>query len=738
MSKKPKITIKPFRHQVTMDPHYAENTWNLLKNAVHEIHKKNASGLSFEELYRNAYNMVLHKYGDKLYNGLKSVVDAHLKEIAQKVVSTNDDHFLHTLNEVWADHTQSMLMIRDILMYMDRVYVLHNNVSTVYDLGLRLFKDNIAKHPKIGPRLLTTLLDSIKRERNGEVINRKLLKNVTQMLVDLGTPSVSKRSVYEEEFEKHFLETSAQFYKLESQNFISTNSASEYMKKVERRLDEEMDRVKHYLASSTEPKIKEVVENELITAHMETLVKMEGSGMVSMLKDDKIEDLARMYNLLGRVGKGHQLMRQVLGNYVREVGKSIVSDPDNHKKESSYVQALLNLKEKFDIILQKSFGKNDKNFQHTLAEAFEYFINLSSNSPEFISLFIDGRLQKGNKALDEDETEVILDKVMQLFRFLQDKDVFEKYYKQHLARRLLLNRSVSDDAERNMISKLKTECGYNFTAKLEGMFNDMKTSAQTIDGFKSHISSLPENPLKGVELNVHVLTTGFWPTQSTSECNLPSEISRCCEVFKKYYLGKHNGRRLTWQTNMGTGELRAYFGKKRHELNVSTYQICILLLYNQYDSLTFEEIQNKTGISSLELKRSLWSLIINKTKILDKQPRVKKWSGNDKYSFNENFRSKFIKVKVQPINQKETNVEKNKTQKGIEEDRKHMIEAAVVRIMKARKSCDHQRLIEEVTKQLLSRFRPNPIIIKKRIESLIEREYLERSNSNRKIYKYLA
>lgn len=49
----------------------------------------------------------------------------------------------------------------------------------------------------------------------------------------------------------------------------------------------------------------------------------------------------------------------------------------------------------------------------------------------------------------------VLDKTITLFRFLQDKDVFERYYKQHLAKRLLLNRSVSDDAERGMLSKLK-------------------------------------------------------------------------------------------------------------------------------------------------------------------------------------------------------------------------------------------------------------------------------------------
>jgi len=50
---------------------------------------------------------------------------------------------------------------------------------------------------------------------------------------------------------------------------------------------------------------------------------------------------------------------------------------------------------------------------------------------------------------------VILDKTILLFRFLQDKDVFERYYKQHLAKRLLLNKSVSDDFEKSMISKLK-------------------------------------------------------------------------------------------------------------------------------------------------------------------------------------------------------------------------------------------------------------------------------------------
>jgi len=61
-----------------MDPRFVEDIWSLLKNAIQEIQRKNNSGLSFEELYRNAYTMVLHKHGERLYNGLKEVVTSHL------------------------------------------------------------------------------------------------------------------------------------------------------------------------------------------------------------------------------------------------------------------------------------------------------------------------------------------------------------------------------------------------------------------------------------------------------------------------------------------------------------------------------------------------------------------------------------------------------------------------------------------------------------------------------------
>ena len=113
-----KFVIQPFKHNQQMDEEYANRTWQTLHDAIREIHRQNASGLSFEELYRNAYNMVLHKFGDKLYNGLSDTITRHLQAIAAQVADANDELFLPELKDKWDKHKLSSIMIRDILMYM--------------------------------------------------------------------------------------------------------------------------------------------------------------------------------------------------------------------------------------------------------------------------------------------------------------------------------------------------------------------------------------------------------------------------------------------------------------------------------------------------------------------------------------------------------------------------------------------------------------------------------------------
>lgn len=729
--RKKNFKIEAFKHRVVVDPKYADKTWKILEHAIHEIYSHNASGLSFEELYRNAYNMVLHKYGEKLYSGLVTTMTWHLKEMSKFVEAAQGGLFLEELNRKWGDHNKALQMIRDILMYMDRTFVPATHKVPVHELGLNLWRDNIIHYNKIQTRLISTLLELIQQERTGEVINRGLMRNITKMLMDLGSP------VYQENFEKPFLEVSAGFYRVESQRFIECCDCGDYLKKAERRLNEEMERVSHYLDPKTEAKITQVVEKEMIANHMQRLVHMENSGLVKMLVDDKYEDLARIYSLFRRVPDGLPTIRDVMTAHLRETGKQLVTDPERLKDPVDFVQRLLDEKDKHDKIINTSFS-NDKTFQNALNSSFEHFINLNNRSPEFISLYVDDKLRKGLKGVSEEDVETILDKVMMLFRYLQEKDVFEKYYKQHLAKRLLSGKTVSDDAERSLIVKLKTECGYQFTSKLEGMFTDMKTSQDTMQGFYASQSS---DTGDGPTLAVQVLTTGSWPTQPIATCNLPAEILGVCERFRSYYLGTHTGRRLSWQTNMGTADLKATFGKnQKHELNVSTYQMCILMLFNSADRLSCKEIEQATGIPGSDLKRCLQSLACVKGKnVLCKDPMSKDIAEDDVFFVNDKFTSKFVKVKIGTVTaQKESEPEKQETRQRVEEDRKPQIEAAIVRIMKSRRVLDHNNIVAEVTKQLQTRFLPNPVVIKKRIESLIEREFLERDKADRKLYRYLA
>ncbi|ESN98219.1 hypothetical protein HELRODRAFT_84693 [Helobdella robusta] len=765
-----KMRIRAF--PMTMDEKYVNSIWSLLKNAIQEIQKKNNSGLSFEELYRNAYTMVLHKHGEKLYTGLREVVTDHLvNKVREEVLESLQNNFLQVLNAAWNDHQTSMVMIRDILMYMDRVYVQQNNVDNVYNLGLMIFRDQIIRYPPIHQHLRETLLSMVAKERKGEVVDRGAVKNGCQMLMVLG---IDSRAVYEEDFERPFLVQSAEFYRLESEKFLSENSASVYIKKVEARILEEQERAVHYLDKSTKEPIVRVVQEELIRKHMRTIVEMPNSGVVHMLKNNKTEDLDCMFRLFSVVHDGLKTMSDCISAHLREQGKSLVTEDSNGCNPIIYIQSLLDLKDRFDHFLHESFS-NDRLFKQMISSDFEHFINLNSKSPEYLSLFIDDRLRKGVKGMSEQEIETVLDKSMVLFRFLQEKDVFERYYKQHLAKRLLLNKSVSDDSEKNMISKLKTECGCQFTSKLEGMFKDMTVSNTIMEEFRQHVNFTRAN-MFGMDLCVRVLTTGFWPFQSsTTTCNIPATSRQAFETFRRFYLGKHSGRQLSLQAQHGSADLHAVFhaskrngsmdanddescsgavaqgksgGLRKHILQVSTYQMVVLMLFNSRDVWTYEEIKNETDIPERDLMRSVQSLALGKItqRVLTKDPKTKEIEPNHSFTVNDQFTSKLFRVKIQAVtNKSDSEPERVETRNKVDEDRKHEypfilgIEvAAVVRIMKARKQLQHNVLVAEVTEQLKARFLPSPVVIKKRIEGLIEREYLSRTPEDRKVYTYVA
>ena len=180
------------------------------------------------------------------------------------------------------------------------------------------------------------------------------------------------------------------------------------------------------------------------------------------------------------------------------------------------------------------------------------------------------------------------------------------------------------------------------------------------------------------------------------------------------------------------------FDAKPIDLVISTYQACILMLFNQQQEYTTADIASATKLPMEELKKYLQTLALSKYTVLNKTPKSKETSDTDVFAFNNKFTDRQRKIKMSLLVTKVSQDEKLSTKQTVDEDRKHAVEASIVRVMKARKTMPHQQLVMEVSQQLMKLFKPDPKVIKNRIESLISREYLERDKDNNGVYKYLA
>lgn len=286
--------------------------------------------------------------------------------------------------------------------------------------------------------------------------------------------------------------------------------------------------------------------------------------------------------------------------------------------------------------------------------------------------------------------------------------MFEEFYKRLFAKRLLLNRSASSDAEQSMLLKLKEECGPAFTQKLETMLTDISISDEMM---KAYTTQQAKAALEGngdaFELSVNVLTQAHWPTYPRIDVIIPPELTKATETFQSFYEGRSQGRKLQWAHSLGTTSLIAQFGKAgEKELLVSTFQTVVLLLFNNIGNgkLSYSQIQEQTGLEEKELKRTLQSLACGQipTRVLRKEPQGKEVGEDDIFSINEGIKNDRKRIRINMIQLNETKEEQKSTVDRVMFDRELVLQASAVRILKARKQIKHSELLQEVVQSIAS------------------------------------
>jgi cullin 1 len=656
---------------------------------------------------------------------------------------------LKELVKRWDNHKIMVRWLSRFFNYLDRYYIQRHNLAQLKDVGMLCFRDLV--YSELKKNVKDAVLALVDKERDGEQVDRALVKNILGIFVEMGMGGME---AYEQDFEAHLLTNTAAFYSRKASVWIDEDSCPDYLVKAEDCLKREKERVGHYLHASSESKLLKEVEKEVLAAYETQLLEKELSGCAVLLRDDKTEDLARMFRLFKRIPAGLPPVADIFKKHVEKEGVTLVKqaedaagakkDPGAKDKaaaaaqstEQVFVRSVIQLHDKYLQYVIDCFS-NDSLFHRALKEAFEVFCNkgvAGSTSAELLATFCDKLLQKGSsEKLSDEEVETTLEKVVKLLAYISDKDLFAEFYRKKLSRRLLFDRSANDDHERSILTKLKTQCGAQFTSKMEGMVTDLQIAKDNQKEFEKWLDDDDTRRPK-MEFGVTVLTTGFWPTYKFTELALPEECVRCVSTFKEFYEKKLQHRKLTWIYGLGQVSMKGNFSSKPIELNINLFQAAILLLFNEQGSLKYTEIRDRLGLPDEDMARNLHSLSCAKYKLLLKEPENKSINQEDVFTYNEKFTDRMRRIKI-PLPQID---DKKKVEADVDKDRRYAIDAAIVRTMKSRKVLPHQQLVLEVVQQLTKMFKPDFKIIKKRIEDLIARDYLERDKDNPNVFKYMA
>jgi cullin 1 len=634
----------------------------------------------------SANTMKAYLLGEDLYRNLRNYLKSHLAAVYEKSKGHTDEALLSFYIEEWKRYTNAAKYINHLFRYLNRHWVkrgVDEGMKEIYDVyTLHLVQWREELFMKINTNVMDSVLKMVEKQRHGETIEQAQIKSIVDSFVSLGLDETdstkSTLDVYRYYFERPFLAATSSFYEQESKQFVSENSVVEYMKKAEIRLAEEKDRVEQYLHPDIMSPLMKTCLEVLVTAHS---VLLRDEFQV-LLDHDREEDLGRMYKLLARIQGGLEPLRTKFEAHVRSAGLAAVNrvaaDGDNLEPKV-YVDALLEVHSHYQKLVEHAFT-GESEFVRSLDNACKEFVNRnkvcqtgSTKSPELLAKYTDQLLKKSAKSPEEAELESMLQQIMTIFKYLEDKDVFQKFYSRMLAKRLVYASSASDEAETSMISKLKEACGFEYTNKLSRMYTDIATSKDMNAEYKAWQQDvLDEEDLKKVvDPTYNILGTGFWPLQPPTTTFIPpQEIVKTYERFNKYYNEKHSGRKLTWLWQLCKGEMRANYvtgSKVPYTFMVSTYQMAILLLFNDADAVTYDDIQKATALQEEWLDPSLGILV--KAKVLLTEPEGAKPEDRPTYKLNHDFKSKKLKVNLNIAVKSEEKREIKDTHETIEKDR---------------------------------------------------------------------
>jgi cullin 1 len=286
-------------------------------------------------LYTTIYNMCTqkppHDYSQQLYDKYRECFEEYIRTtVLPSLREKHDEFVLRELVKRWSNHKIMVRWLSRIFSYLDRYFIARRSLPALKEVGLTCFRELV--YQELNGKVRDAVISLIDQEREGEQIDRALLKNVLDIFVEIG---MGQMDYYENDFEAAMLKDTAAYYSQKASNWILDDSCPDYMLKAEECLKREKERVAPYLHSSSETKLLEKVQRELLSVCATQLLKEEYSGCHALLRDDKVENLSRMYGLFCKIPRG---LEPVANIHVTAEGTALVKQSEDAASGKKKVQ----------------------------------------------------------------------------------------------------------------------------------------------------------------------------------------------------------------------------------------------------------------------------------------------------------------------------------------------------------------------------------------------------------------
>ena len=763
------------------------------------LHKQNVTKFDWQDLFstNNRIASWVESGCEKLLSELKAELQFHVQEAAKHIHSHSDEEsLLKAYIQEWESYSLLCRYLPLPFNFIERNRP-HGSLSSASKQRLETQRVrnvmldcwNRYVFAEISTRLLNAAMSLIDRERNGELVNSQLIVGVRESFVDLSVDADDPLHNYREHFEKNYIAVTEQFYRSRTSSILEQNGVLGYMLYVDEKLAEEEERAKRYLDSSDGESQAKLVEKcvQVLIIRYQSQFLAEGQ---SLIKRHEVDRLKTLYRLINRTPNGIPTLLDILHKHIRSEGLAAMQ---THAAEiitdsERYVEQLLGQYSYFSALVRDAFC-NDSHFLTVRDQAFQEVVNntdvfrleldskggaaaakggrpvnTESKCPELLANYCDLLLRKSalTKKFSSEEIDERLNNVLLVLKYVAAKDVFMRYHKTHLSRRLILELVADQEKEETLVNKFR-EAGMpvDFVNKLFRMLQDIEVNKDLNVAFRRTLMSATGKFQNVADcVSIKILNAGAWSrNRDKSHLTLPRELEDLIPEAEEFYKKQHSGRKLNWAHHWSTGTVTFANRVGKFDLEVTTHQMSVLFCWNDRpaERLSFEAIRLATELAEAELARTLLSLVSfpkmrNQLLLCDaaaaQQQQAltpKSFCGSTMFWVNQEF-CLIKNDKPQPrgrlnmIGRLQLNQEP-----GIEQEheeilqlRKFRVQEAIVKIMKTRKKLSQAQLQTELIDVLRHMFLPSRKLIKEQIEWLIEQKFLKRDPADISTFVYIT